>query len=337
MTGQPTALITGAGGQDGTLLVAELARRGWRTVAVYGPGTTAPEPPRPESVSLTCDLSDIPAAGQLIDEYAPTHVFHLAAISSVAASWADPVGTAHLNGVLSVALADRCLRQPRPPRFVNASSGEIFAAARRTPQDESTPLAPNSPYGAAKAFAHSMVVVFRARGLWASNAILYNHESPCRPTTFVTRKITSGVAAIAAGSAQRLTLGNLDARRDWGWAPDYVEAMIRIAEHDTPDDFVLATGTARSVRDFVHEAFAAVGITDWRHLVDTSEQFTRPADATALIGDSTHARRTLRWSPTMSFPEIVRAMVRHDLDLIGAGHHDTGAGTNHDDKQEAAL
>ena len=167
----------------------------------------------------------------------------------------------------------------RPVAFVQASSAEIFGQPPTSPQDETTPLRPLNPYGAAKAYAHLMVDVYRSRGLHASSLILYNHESPRRPRHFVTRKITSTVAAIARGRADRLALGNLDARRDWGWAPDYVDAMVRAARADVAADYVVATGIAHSVRDFVAAAFARVGIADWEHLVDVDPAFVRPADA----------------------------------------------------------
>ncbi len=201
----------------------------------------------------------------------------------------------------------------RPVRFVQASSAEIFGEPDRSPQDESTPVRPVNPYGAAKAYAHLMVDVYRRRDLHAVSAILYNHESPRRPEQFVTRKITSTVAAIAQGRAERLALGNLDARRDWGWAPDYVDAMVRAARAEAPRDYVIATGVARSVRDFVAAAFARAGIGDWEPLVVVDPEFVRPADPTELVGDATRARTALGWSPTVEFDEIVGRMVDADL------------------------
>jgi GDPmannose 4,6-dehydratase len=166
-----------------------------------------------------------------------------------------------------------------------------------------------SPYGASKAFAHHVAGVERSRGLFTATVILYNHESPRRPTTFVTRKITSTVAAIAAGRADRLTLGNLDARRDWGWAPDYVDAMVRATRHDAPGDYVVATGRAHSVRDFVAAAFEHAGVTDWEPLVEVHADFIRPADPSLLVGDATVAREQLGWSPTVTFEDLVGRMV----------------------------
>ncbi len=174
-------------------------------------------------------------------------------------------------------------------------------------------MRPVNPYGAAKAYAHLSADVYRRRGLHAVSAILYNHESPRRPATFVTRKITSTVAAIAQGRAERLSLGNLDARRDWGWAPDYVDAMVRAARADVPRDYVIATGVGHTVRDFVAAAFHHAGIDDWEGLVDTDPALVRPADATELTGDASRARRALGWAPTVGFEELVGRMVDADL------------------------
>jgi GDPmannose 4,6-dehydratase len=204
-------------------------------------------------------------------------------------------------------------RSGRAVRLVQASSGEVFAGAQAAPQDESTPLSPQSPYGASKAFAHTLVQVFRSRGMHASNAILYNHESPRRPTSFVTRKITSTVAAITEGRTDRLVLGNLDARRDWGWAPEYVDAMVRMARADEPDDYVVATGVSHTVADFVAAAFARVGIEDWQRYVTTDPAFVRPMDAVELRGDARRARERLGWQPQVGFAELVGRMVEADL------------------------
>jgi GDPmannose 4,6-dehydratase len=204
-------------------------------------------------------------------------------------------------------------RTGRPVRFVQASSAEIFGEPAVSPQTEATPIRPVNPYGAAKAYAHLMVDVYRHRDLHAVATILYNHESPRRPERFVTRKITSTVAAISEGRADRLVLGNLDARRDWGWAPDYVDAMVRAARAERPADFVVATGVSHSVHDFVAAAFARVGIEDWAGLVATDPEFVRPADPTDLTGDPTRARDLLGWEPTVGFEELVGRMVEADL------------------------
>ena len=182
---------------------------------------------------------------------------------------------------------------------MQASSAEIFGAPPRVPQDETTPLRPLSPYGAAKAYAHHLVGVYRAQGLRACSCVLYNHESPRRPETFVTRKITAGVARIARGLQDELAMGNLDARRDWGWAPDYVQAMVLAARADRGRDYVVATGVSHSVRDFVEAAFLAAGIDDWERRVTLDQRFVRPNDAPELVGDASRARELLGWEPTV--------------------------------------
>lgn len=318
------ALITGVGGQDGQLLAIELSRRGWRITGAVIPGSLEL---RPESLTelpsleiIEADLRDIDSCRRVIADARPDIVFHLAAVSSVATSWSDPLTTAQVNGLASVALMDEChrlsKRTGRPVRFVHASSAEIFAGTDQVPQDEGTPLCPLSPYGASKAFAHTMADTFRSNGLWVSNAILYNHESPLRPLGFVTRKITAAAAAIASGSGAPLVLGNLDTRRDWGWAPDYVDALVRIAMHDHPDNFVIATGISRSVRDFVTAAFEAVGIDDWSRHVQFDAQFARPVEGVELVGDAAKARNELGWRTTKTFSEIVAAMVIADVKII---------------------
>lgn len=314
MAQSPLALVTGAGGQDGTILTRELTRRGWDCIGVYSSQVQIPDDLAVGVTPVVCELADLDAARGLISGHRPTHVFHLAAVSSVAATWSDPVGTSRINAELPIALMAQCLDMgSAAPRFINASSGEVFAGSPDRPQTELSALAPASPYGAAKAYALTMGRIFRDKGLFCSNAILYNHESPFRAKDFVTRKITSTVAAISAGQASVLTLGNLDAQRDWGWAPDYVDAMIRMAEHPNPDDFVVATGVVHSVREFVAAAFSAVGMDEWDDRVEVSSEFFRPNDAPVLVGDAEKARTELGWRPTKTFEEIVAAMVREDL------------------------
>jgi GDPmannose 4,6-dehydratase len=201
----------------------------------------------------------------------------------------------------------------RPCRFVQASSAEIFGRPDRSPQDESTPVRPVNPYGEAKAEAHHAVAEHRARGLHAVSAILYNHESPRRPETFVSRRITLGVAAVARGEAEALTLGNLDVRRDWGWAPDHVDAMVRAARAELPDDYVVATGQSHSVRDLAIAAFAHAGVPDGEDRLRSDAALTRPTDAADLTGDASRARERLGWKPSLTFTEIVARMVDADL------------------------
>lgn len=317
------ALITGVSGQDGTYLAEQLTRLGYK---VWGTTHTHSIPDAQLSrirdiQVIPTDLSDPENCRRIVAEVEPDLLFHFAAISSVGYSWDKPVETATVNGISTVALLEATLnlqeRSGKQRTIVNASSAEIFAGSAGAPQNEDSPVRPLSPYGASKALAHHMVQVFRSRGLRASNAIFYNHESPLRPTRFVTRKITASVAAISKGRQAKLSLGNLDAKRDWGWAPDYVDCALRIATHDVADDFVVATGEAHSVSDFVQTAFEAAGIADWRRHVETDSQLYRPADSIALVGDASKAREQLGWTPTMSFADVVGAMVEHDLALQG--------------------
>ncbi|MGY2701601.1 GDP-mannose 4,6-dehydratase [Nocardioides sp. HB32] len=310
------AFITGISGQDGSYLAERLLADG---VEVHALAHALEPPPEAPGVELhRGDLTDSDEVRALLVDLAPDEVYNLAALSSVARSWEEPDLTARVNGLAAAALLDSALlvqeKQGRPVRFVQASSAEIFGEPDRSPQDESTPVRPVNPYGAAKAFAHHMVDVYRHRELHAVSAILYNHESPRRPDHFVTRKITSTAAAIAQGRADVLALGNLHARRDWGWAPDYVDAMVRAARADVPRDYVVATGVGRSVRDFVAAAFARAGLSDWERYVVVDPEFVRPADPTELVGDATLARTALGWSPTVGFDEIVGRMVDADLD-----------------------
>lgn len=313
----PIAFVTGASGQDGGYLVERLLAQGWDVSAlVRGDDTSA----LPSSVrAFEGDLRDAAGLGRIVAEAAPDTVFHLAGISSVAQSWQEPVLTAGVTGTAVAALLEAALSLQesagREVRFVQASSSEIFGAATENPQTEETPIRPVSPYGAAKAFAHHLVGVYRGRGLHASSGILYNHESPRRPESFVTRKITAGVAAIAAGSATELSLGNLDARRDWGWAPDYVDALVRASRADEPGDYVVATGVSHSVREFVAAAFAAAGVADGEERIVIDPRFARPVDAPEMRGDASKARRLLGWAPTVAFEEIVARMVENDLAL----------------------
>jgi GDPmannose 4,6-dehydratase len=264
-----TALITGITGQDGYYLSQLLQRNGFEVRGV----------PR-------ATLTDAATMAELINTVAPDLVFHLAAVSSVAASWQDPVTTSRVNALATAELLEVCVRaQDRIGKrivVVNASSCEIFAGAADSPQTEAAPLRPSSPHGASKAFGHTMCQVYRAKGLEVSNAILFNHESPRRPEQFVTRKITKAVAAIAAGRQDRLVLGDMTVERDWGWAPDYVDAMFRMALHGNGDDFIVATGVKHSVSEFVAAGFAAAGIADWQAHVETDPKLLRPNDRAAM-------------------------------------------------------
>ena len=314
----PTALVTGITGQDGGYLAEALVGEGRQVVGVVRPGEALPAHLTALGDAVTTyegDLLDGTVLAKAFEEAAPDEVYNLAGISSVAQSWQEPVLTARVNGELVAQLLELAWQRHEAGhavRVVQASSAEVFAGSGVVPQDESTPLSPRTPYGAAKAFAHQLVQVYRERGLHACNAVLYNHESPRRPDTFVTRKITSTVAAIADGRADRLVLGNLDARRDWGWAPEYVDGMVRALRHEVPGDWVLATGEAHSVRDFVAAAFAHVGIADWERYVETDPAFARPVDAPELVGDASKAARLLGWRASVRLPELVGRMVDAD-------------------------
>ncbi|BBZ75188.1 GDP-mannose 4,6-dehydratase [Mycolicibacterium anyangense] len=324
-----TALITGVTGQDGQYLAPLLHAFGFTVHGTVRPGSPPGRtPPGVPVVEHRVDLENRHAVLRLIESIDPQYVFHLAGVTSVAASWSDPVSTLNFNASSTTALLDACLRvqdeQGSPIVVVNASSAEIFSGAASSPQSEATPIEPTSPYGASKALGHMMCVIYRSRGLAASNAILYNHESPLRPTHFVTRKITAAVARIARGLQDSLTLGDLQTRRDWGWAPDYVDALYRIALQGVGDDFVIATGISHSIGDFVAAAFAEVGIDDWHSFVQTDATLRRPTDPVEMVGDSLYARRVLGWQPSVDFTDMVAAMVRHDLDEIAMPQHAVG-------------
>ena len=309
------ALITGAGGQDAHYLARHLLAEG---VEVHALAHDAEPLPTLTDVELhSGDITRSDEVRRLVLDLAPDELYNLAAVSSVARSWEQPLLTYAVNGTGAVKLLEAAHvlqeRSGHEVRVVQASSAEIFGHPDRSPQDEDTPIRPVNPYGAAKAFAHHACRVSRTRDLHAATVILYNHESPLRPRHFVTRKITSTVAAISRGEADRLALGNLDVRRDWGWAPDYVDAMVRAARADRPDDFVIATGTSRSVGDFVAAAFKQAGIEDWEQLVTIDVALTRPADAADLVGDARKARTILDWSPRVDFPTLVARMLEAEL------------------------
>jgi GDPmannose 4,6-dehydratase len=310
------AFVTGIGGQDGSYLAERLLADG---AEVHGLTHAADDLRHcPDGVVLhRGDVTDLDRTRCLLVDLAPDEVYNLAALSSVAESWERPAAVEKVNATGAVALMDAAYavqqRTGRRVAFVQASSAEIFGRPAVSPQDEATPVAPVNPYGAAKAAAHAAARAWRERGLHVVSAVLYNHESPRRPTRFVTRKITSTVAAIARGRAERLTLGNLDARRDWGWAPDYVDAMVRAARAPEADDYVVATGESRSVRDFATAAFAHAGIDDAEERLGTDPSLVRPVDAVELVGDASRARDRLGWSPTVGFAELVGRMVDADL------------------------
>lgn len=317
-----TAFITGPTGQDGSYLVESLLDEGWHVHALVRSRIGVDETELDDRVVQ--HVGDLAAQDELRDivrSVSPDLIINLGGISSVAQSWEHPVETSRITGLSVAALLDASWSlhdEGLPVRFVQASSSEIFGAAQESPQSEQTIISPVSPYGAAKAYAHHLTGVYRARGMFAASAILFNHESPRRPRSFVTRKISLGVAMIAAGKEGTLALGNLGAARDWGWAPDYVDAIRRIALADEPDDFVVATGQVHTVRDFVAAAFATAGIEDWSRHVRIDDRYNRPIDTPTMCGDSRRIRERLGWSPTVDFEGIVRAMVMHDVEAIAS-------------------
>jgi GDPmannose 4,6-dehydratase len=315
-------LVTGATGQDGTLLVCRLVAEGSEVhgLTLSGERHGAWADPELADVPLHVgDLADADRVREVVERVAPDEIYNLGGQSSVAASWADPVGTIRATGLGAVVVVDAALalqeRRGSPVRVLQASSAEIFGSASQVPQTEQTPLAPVSPYGAAKALAHHIARIYRSRGLFVATCILYNHESPLRPDTFVTRKITAGAARIAVLGGEPLRIGNLDAVRDWGWAEDYVDAMVRVCRHTDADDFIVATGTTHTVGEFVQAAFARAGIGDWQSHVEVDPAFVRPVDDHVQVGDAAKAAHELGWRPVVAFEEVVGRMVDHDLAL----------------------
>ena len=318
-------LVTGITGQDGTLLSRRLLAEGHEVhgLALSGDRLAEWAVDGLEAVTVHVgDLADAARVDEVVMGVRPTEIYNLGGQSSVAASWDDPVGTARATGLGAAAVFEAAYRVQEssgtPVRVVQASSAEIFGKAEQTPQVESTPIRPVSPYGAAKALGHHLAGVYRDRGLFVAACILYNHESTLRPTAFVTRKITAGAAAIAAGHQDRLTLGNLDAARDWGWAPDYVDAMLRACRHDVAGDFVIATGRTHTVGDFARTALEHAGVEDWRGHVEVDPRFVRPTEAGVQVGDASKAAVLLGWRPTVGFEELVGRMVDHDVSLLGS-------------------
>jgi GDPmannose 4,6-dehydratase len=313
-----TALITGVAGQDGTYLAELLVSQGVEVHGTVRSRDRAAHAGRalPGVRLHVADLLSDEQVEAIMTAVAPQEVYNLAGSTSVAQSWQDPVVSVDVMGVGAVRVLESAWRLQertgKPVHVLQASSAEIFGDPEHAPQNEDTPVQPVTPYGAAKAFAHHMVGVYRSRGLFAVSAILYNHESPRRPETFVARKISRGVAEIATGRRSELVLGNTAVTRDWGYAPDFVAAMCRVLRADVPADFVVATGEAHSVEDFVREAFAVIGIDDHESYLRTDAALHRPADPRALVGDARRLR-TLGWEPSLDFPALVALLVESDL------------------------
>ncbi|GIW44144.1 MAG: GDP-mannose 4,6-dehydratase [Candidatus Binatia bacterium] len=319
---QRRALITGVSGQDGSYLAELLLEKGYQVFGAVR-RTSSENLHRirhllSEIEIVYADLLDQQSLVSILQRARPHEVYNLAAQSYVPLSWEQPMLTAEFNAV-GVARLLEAIRLVDPSiRFYQASSSEMFGNAREVPQNEQTPFHPRSPYGVAKTYGHYITVNYReSYGLFACCGILFNHESPRRGKEFVSRKITDAVARIKLGLARELRLGNLRARRDWGYAKDYVRAMWLMLQRERPADYVIATGEAHSVEEFARLAFAEVGL-DWRDFVRVDPALFRPAEVDHLIGDASRAKRELGWEPTVRFPELVALMVRADLDAVAA-------------------
>ena len=322
------ALITGISGQDGSYLAELLLEQGYEVHGIVRRSSTlnthrldhlyqdAHTPDRRLHLHYG-DLLDSTNLGNLIRRVAPDEIYNLAAQSHVAVSFELPDYTGTVTGIGAARILEAIRSCDPSIRFYQASSSEMFGSMP-PPQNEDTPFHPRSPYGCAKAYAHHLTVNYReAYGLFAVSGILFNHESPRRGETFVTRKITRAVARIHAGTQQGLWLGNLDAQRDWGYAPDYVRAMWLMLQQDEPDDYVIATGEMHTVREFCELAFAHVGL-DWEEHVQFDPRYERPAEVDALLGDAGRAETKLGWKPTVTFAELVSIMVDSDIAELSA-------------------
>jgi GDPmannose 4,6-dehydratase len=314
------ALITGITGQDGSYLAEFLLEQGYK---VYGMVRRA-SVDKFERIAHIMDKVEL-LQGDLLDQYSlisvlkdsqPAEVYNLAAQSFVPTSWAQPVLTSEFTAIGVTRMLESIRLVDPTIRFYQASSSEMYGKVRETPQSEETPFYPRSPYGVAKAYGHYITVNYReSYNLFATSGILFNHESPRRGLEFVTRKVTDGVAKIKLGRAQELRLGNLDARRDWGFAGDYVRAMWLMLQQETPDDYVIATGETRTVRELVQTAFEYVGL-DWQQYVKVDKAFLRPAEVDLLVGDCAKAKSKLGWQPSVSFEKLIHMMVQADLERL---------------------
>ncbi|HEX6020388.1 MAG TPA: GDP-mannose 4,6-dehydratase [Solirubrobacter sp.] len=316
----PSALITGITGQDGSYLAELLLEKGYDVHGMVRRASTEKfdriEHLRERITLHQGDLLDQRSLVDALRAARPDEVYNLAAMSFVAVSWIQPTLTAEFTGVGVTRMLEAVREVCPDARFYQASSSEMFGKVRETPQTESTPFYPRSPYGVAKVYGHHITVNYReSYDLWAASGIMFNHESPRRGLEFVTRKITWHAAAIKLGLRETLPLGNLDAKRDWGYAKDYVQAMWLMLQHERPDDFVIATGETNTVRRCVEIAFDEAGI-EWEPRVVIDDSLKRPAEVDLLVGDASKAKRELGWEPTISFEELIRLMTRADLELL---------------------
>ncbi|MHC1765949.1 MAG: GDP-mannose 4,6-dehydratase [Verrucomicrobiia bacterium] len=321
------ALITGITGQDGSYLAELLLSKGYevhgiiRRASTFNTGRldsvySDPHVGRTQLVLHYGDLSDASSIARLIGQIQPEEIYNLAAQSHVRVSFDSPEYTSDITAIGTIRLLEAIRESGIKPRFYQASSSEMYGQVREVPQTEKTPFYPRSPYACAKVFSYWITVNYReAYGLHASNGILFNHESPRRGETFVTRKITRAVAHIAAGLQDKLYLGNLDSKRDWGYAKEYVEAMWLMLQQDKPDDYVIATNETHSIREFLELAFGQLGL-DWRKHVEIDPRYYRPTEVELLIGDYGKAKRQLGWEPKTRFADLVRLMVEADVKLL---------------------
>jgi GDPmannose 4,6-dehydratase len=313
----PTALITGITGQDGSYLAELLLGKGYRVVGVVRRSSTTPYERIAHLVDklelASADLLDQTSLTDVVAEHKPDEIYNLAAQSFVQTSWSQPVLTGEFTALGVTRVLEAMKKAAPKARFYQASSSEMFGKVVESPQRETTPFYPRSPYGVAKVYGHWITVNYRESfGLYAVSGILFNHESPRRGLEFVTRKVTDAAARIKLGLANEVRLGNLDSRRDWGFAGDYVDAMWRMLQQDEPDDYVIGTGYTCSVRDLCDAAFGAVGL-DYKKYVVQDPRFIRPAEVDLLVADGSKAAKKLGWSPTVTFDGLVHMMVEADL------------------------
>jgi len=314
----PTALITGITGQDGSYLAELLLAKGYRVVGVVRRSSTTPYERIAHLIDrielVSADLLDQTSLTDAVHETQPDEIYNLAAQSFVQTSWAQPVLTGEFTALGVTRMLEAMKKAAPKAKFYQASSSEQFGKVVETPQRESTPFYPRSPYGVAKVYGHWITLNYRESfGLFAVSGILFNHESPRRGLEFVTRKVTDGAARCKLGISTEVKLGNLDARRDWGFAGDYVDAMWRMLQQDEPDDYVIATGETWSVRTLCEVAFNAVSL-DYRDFVKHDTRFDRPAEVDLLVGDPTKARLRLGWEPSVHFHQLIEMMVKADLE-----------------------
>jgi GDPmannose 4,6-dehydratase len=320
------ALITGITGQDGSYLAELLLSKGYEVHGIVRRASTfnrgrlddVYSDPQLNETRLFLHYGDLTDGSlvRLLDRVKPDEIYNLGAQSHVRVSFDNPEYTADVNATGTIRLLEAIRESGINPRFYQASSSEMYGMVREVPQSENTPFYPRSPYAASKVFAYWLTVNYReAYGFYATNGILFNHESPRRGEGFVTRKITRAVAHIQAGIQNKLYLGNLDAKRDWGYAKEYVEAMWLMLQQDQPDDFVIATGETHSVREFLEESFGYVGL-DWKKYVELDPRYLRPSEVDLLIGDASKAKKKLNWEPRVKFKDLVRLMVDADIQLL---------------------